>query len=105
VQVRVLPISDKYLDYAGKVAAALSGAGIRAEMDTKSEKIGYKIREAQLQKLPYMLVVGEKEEAEGKVSVRSRWNGDEGQKSLEAFIADVTEEIKNKENRAAAKAE
>ncbi len=105
VQVRVLPISDKYLDYAGKVAAALSGAGIRAEMDTKSEKIGYKIREAQLQKLPYMLVVGEKEEAEGKVSVRSRWNGDEGQKSLEAFIADVTEEIKNKEKRAAAKAE
>ena len=105
VQVRVLPISDKYLDYAGKVAAALSGAGVRAEMDTKSEKIGYKIREAQLQKLPYMLVVGEKEEAEGKVSVRSRWNGDEGQKSLEAFIADVTEEIKNKENRAAAKAE
>ncbi len=105
VQVRVLPISDKYLDYAGKVAAALSGAGIRAEVDTKSEKIGYKIREAQLQKLPYMLVVGEKEEAEGRVSVRSRWNGDEGQKSLEAFVADVTEEIKNKENRAAAKVE
>ncbi len=105
VQVRVLPISDKYLDYAGKVAAALSGAGIRAEVDTKSEKIGYKIREAQLQKLPYMLVVGEKEEAEGCVSVRSRWNGDEGQKSLEAFVEDVTKEIKNKENRAVAKAE
>jgi threonyl-tRNA synthetase len=100
VQVRVLPISDKYLDYAGKVAGALSGAGIRVEVDTKSEKIGYKIREAQLAKLPYMLVVGEKEEADGKVSVRSRWNGDEGQKSLEAFLADVTEEIKKKENRA-----
>ena len=100
VQVRVLPISDKYLDYAGKVAEALAGAGIRAEVDTKSEKIGYKIREAQLAKLPYMLVVGEKEEADGTVSVRSRWNGDEGQKSLEAFLADVTEEIKKKENRA-----
>ena len=75
------------------------------DVDTKSEKIGYKIREAQLKKLPYMLVVGEKEAAEGKVSVRSRWNGDEGQKSLEQFIADVTEEIKNKENKTADKKE
>ncbi|MCI8549248.1 MAG: threonine--tRNA ligase [Lachnospiraceae bacterium] len=100
VQVRVLPISDKYLDYAGKVAAVLSEAGIRVEVDTKSEKIGYKIREAQLQKLPYMLVVGEKEEAEGMVSVRSRWNGDEGQKPLEAFVENLKEEIKNKTNRA-----
>ena len=105
VQVRVLPISDKYLDYAQKVAAALTDAGVRVDVDTKSEKIGYKIREAQLKKLPYMLVVGEKEAAEGKVSVRSRWNGDEGQKSLEQFIADVTEEIKNKENKTADKKE
>ena len=105
VQVRVLPISDKYLDYAQKVAAALTDAGVRVDVDTKSEKIGYKIREAQLKKLPYMLVVGEKEAADGKVSVRSRWNGDEGQKSLEQFIADVTEEIKNKENKTADKKE
>ena len=101
VQVRVLPISDKYIAYADKVADALEQAGIRTEVDKKSEKIGYKIREAQLQKIPYMLVVGEKEEAEGKVSVRSRWAGDEGQKALEEFIASVTEEIKNKENKAA----
>ena len=101
VQVRVLPISDKYIAYADKVADALEQAGIRTEADKKSEKIGYKIREAQLQKIPYMLVVGEKEEAEGKVSVRSRWVGDEGQKALEEFIASVTEEIKNKENKAA----
>ena len=101
VQVRVLPISDKYIAYADKVADALEQAGIRTEADKKSEKIGYKIREAQLQKIPYMLVVGEKEEAEGKVSVRSRWAGDEGQKALEEFIASVTEEIKNKENKAA----
>ena len=63
VQVKVLPISDKYLDYAGKVKAALDEAGIRAELDVRSEKIGYKIREAQKNKIPYMLVVGQKEEA------------------------------------------
>ncbi len=97
VQVRVLPISDKYIDYAKKVSDALEAAGIRVEIDTKSEKIGYKIREAQLQKLPYMLIVGEKEEADGKVSVRSRSDGDEGQKTLEEFLASIQEEIRTKE--------
>ncbi len=96
VQARVLPISDKYLDYANKVCAALEEAGIRAEVDTKSEKIGYKIREAQLQKIPYMLIVGEKEEAEKKVSVRSRAAGDEGQKELSLFIDEIREEIRTK---------
>jgi len=99
VQVKVLPISDKYADYAKKVYEELQAAGIRVEMDTRSEKIGYKIREAQGQKIPYMLVVGAKEEEEGKVSVRSRFMGDEGAKDLNEFIDSVKEEIKNRENR------
>ena len=99
VQVRVLPISDKYMEYGKKVLAELKEAGIRAEIDTKAEKIGYKIREARLQKIPYMLVVGAKEEEDGVVSVRSRFKGDEGQKGLDAFISDIKEEIKNRENR------
>ena len=99
VQVRVLPISDKYMEYGQKVLAELKEAGIRAEIDTKAEKIGYKIREARLQKIPYMLVVGAKEEENGVVSVRSRFKGDEGQKGLDAFISDIKEEIKNRENR------
>ncbi len=99
VQVRVLPISDKYMEYGQKVLAELKEAGIRAEIDTKAEKIGYKIREARLRKIPYMLVVGAKEEEDGVVSVRSRFKGDEGQKGLDAFISDIKEEIKNRENR------
>ncbi len=99
VQVRVLPISDKYMDYAKKVEAQLDEAGIRVDVDTRSEKIGYKIREARKARIPYMLVVGEKEEAEGKVSVRSRFLGDEGQKDLGEFIVAIKEEIQNKENR------
>ena len=99
VQVRVLPISDKYMEYGQKVLAELKEAGIRAEIDTKAEKIGYKIREARLQKIPYMLVVGAKEEEDSVVSVRSRFKGDEGQKGLDAFISDIKEEIKNRENR------
>ena len=99
VQVRVLPISNKYMEYGQKVLAELKAAGIRAEIDTKAEKIGYKIREARLQKIPYMLVVGAKEEEDGVVSVRSRFKGDEGQKGLDAFISDIKEEIKNRENR------
>ena len=99
VQVRVLPISDKYMDYAKKVEAQLDEAGIRVDVDTRSEKIGYKIREARKARIPYMLVVGEKEEAEGKVSVRSRFLGDEGQKDLGEFIAAIQEEIQNKVNR------
>ena len=99
VQVKVLPISDKYMEYANTVLTQLNDAGIRAEIDTRAEKIGYKIREARLQKIPYMLVVGAKEEEEKVVSVRSRFKGDEGQKDLQAFIADILEEIRTKEIR------
>ena len=95
-QVRVLPISDKYLDYAAKVDAVLKKNGIRSSVDTRAEKIGYKIREAQLGKVPYMLVVGAKEEEEGLVSVRSRFAGDEGQKNLDDFMAAVKEEIRTR---------
>ncbi len=99
VQVKVLPISDKYMDYAGKVLDELKENGIRAEIDTRAEKIGYKIREARLQKIPYMLVVGAKEEEEGKVSVRSRFLGDEGAKDLSVFVSDIKEEIRTRANR------
>ena len=99
VQVKVLPISDKYMDYAQNVLNKLTEAGIRAEVDTRSEKIGYKIREAQTAKIPYMLVVGQKEEEENTVSVRSRAAGDEGARSLDTFIADILKEIETKENR------
>ena len=100
VQVKVLPISDKYMDYAEKVKAALDAENIRAEVDTRSEKIGYKIREAQKNKIPYMLVVGQKEEEDGVVSVRSRFKGDEGQASLESFIENIKNEIVSREARA-----
>ena len=100
VQVKVLPISDKYMDYAEKVKAALDAENIRAEVDTRSEKIGYKIREAQKNKIPYMLVVGQKEEEDGVVSVRSRFKGDEGQASLESFIENIKKEIVSREARA-----
>ena len=99
VQVKVLPISDKHLEYGEKVYAALKDAGIRVEIDTRAEKIGYKIREAQMQKIPYMLVVGAKEEEEGKVSVRSRFAGDEGQKCLKDFLCDLKKEISGKIRR------
>ncbi len=99
VQVKVLPISEKYMDYANKVMDQLKDAGIRTEIDDRAEKIGYKIREARLQKIPYMLVVGAKEEEEGKVSVRSRFLGDEGSKDLDEFISAICAEIKNRENR------
>ena len=99
VQVKVLPISDKYMDYAQSVLNKLTEAGIRAEVDTRAEKIGYKIREAQTAKIPYMLVVGQKEEEENTVSVRSRAAGDEGARSLYTFIADILKEIETKENR------
>ncbi len=93
VQVKVLPISDKFIDYGESVKKLLEEAGIRAELDTRSEKIGYKIREAQMQKIPYMLIVGQKEQEEARVSVRSRFEGDEGQKSIDEFIESVKEEI------------
>lgn len=98
-QVRVLPISDKYMDYADKVNAALNEAGVRSSIDTRAEKIGYKIREARLAKVPYMLVVGAKEEESGLVSVRSRFAGDEGQKPLADFIAAIQEEIRTRTAR------
>lgn len=98
-QARVLPISDKYRDYAEKVSGELKANGILSTVDTRAEKIGYKIREARLVKVPYMLVVGEKEEAEGKVAVRSRFLGDEGQKDLKDFIHAICEEIRTKEIR------
>ena len=98
-QVRVLPISEKYIDYAAKVEEELKANGIRCSLDNRSEKIGYKIREARLQKTPYMLVVGQKEEEDEVVSVRSRFRGDGGQQSLEQFINDICREIRTKEIR------
>ena len=105
VQVKILPISDKYADYSREVLDKLTEAGIRAEMDTRSEKIGYKIREAQTQKIPYMLVVGQKEEEEKTVSVRSRFAGDEGASSVESFIESIQKEIEEKNLRETVKAD
>ncbi len=98
-QVRVLPISDKFESYAEKVRAELNAAGIDVTVDNRSEKIGYKIREARMDKLPYMLIVGEQEEAAGLVSVRSRFEGNEGQKSLDDFKTQILKEIATKEIR------
>ena len=91
-QVRVLPITDRCGDYAREVLAKLKAAGLRAEIDERNEKIGYKIREAQMQKLPYMLLIGDKEVEEGKVSVRERARGDLGVKTIEEFLADTAAE-------------
>ena len=96
VQVKVLPISDKFSEYADQVRKQLDEAGIRVELDTRSEKIGYKIREAQMQRIPYMLIVGQKEQEEGLVAVRSRVAGDEGQKPLSEFLASLKDEIASK---------
>ena len=98
-QVRILPISDKYADYANSVLKELKRNGVDATVDTRTEKIGFKIRDARLSRLPYMLVVGEKEEAEGTVSVRSRFAGDEGSKKLSDFVDMICEEIRTKEIR------
>jgi len=98
-QVRVLPISEKYQDYAEKAEAQLRENGIRCTVDKRSEKIGYKIRESRLEKVPYMLIVGAQEEENGEVSVRSRFLGDEGQRPLSVFIEDITKEINAKEIR------
>ena len=101
VQVKVLPISDKYLEYGAQVLEELRTAGIRAEIDTHAEKIGYKIRQSRLEKVPYMLIVGQKEEEEHKVSMRSRYDGDAGSMDLAAFIEQVREEIQIKDIRKA----
>ena len=98
-QVRVLPISEKYTDYAEKVQKELKANGIRSSVDGRSEKIGYKIRESRLAKVPYMLVVGAKEEEDQVVSVRSRYLGDEGQKPLDEFVNAICKEIRTKEIR------
>ena len=98
-QVRILPISDKYADYANLVLKELKKNGVDATVDTRTEKIGFKIRDARLSRLPYMLVVGEKEEAEGSVSVRSRFAGDEGSKKLSDFVDMICKEIRTKEIR------
>ena len=94
VQVKVLPISDKHLEYANKVKEALQDKEVRVEVDDRAEKIGYKIREAQLQKVPYMLVVGDKEQEAGEVGVRNRKDGDVGAMKLEDFVEKIDEEIK-----------
>ncbi|MFR2839704.1 MAG: threonine--tRNA ligase [Zhenhengia sp.] len=98
VQVKVLPVSEKYHAYAAKVQDALEEAGLRVERDERAEKIGYKIREARMERVPYILVVGAQEEEEGKVAVRSRENGEEGQMDLQAFIQRITEEVQTKYN-------
>jgi len=94
--VVVLPIADRHAAYAAAVKAELVAAGLRAGSDERQEKIGYKIREAQLQKVPYMLVVGDKEVAEGTVSVRSRQGGDLGSRAVSEFVADAQVEIADK---------
>ncbi len=95
-QVRVLPLSERLLDHAAEVTAALTAAGIRAELDERNEKMGYKIREAQMQKVPYMLIIGDREAETGCVSVRKRKDGDLGSMPLERFIAKIGQEIAEK---------
>ena len=98
-QVRILPISEKYFDYAEKVRKELRANGVDVTVDTRAEKIGFKIREARMEKLPYMLIVGQQEEEDGTVSVRSRFAGDEGVKPLQQFVDDIFREIRTKEFR------
>jgi threonyl-tRNA synthetase len=96
VQAIVLPISDRHLEYAGTVLTKLKAAGLRADLDDRQEKIGFKIREAQLQKVPYMLVVGDREGADGTVSVRTRKGGDQGSQALALFIDRALAEVRDR---------
>jgi threonyl-tRNA synthetase len=96
VQVSVLPITDRAHDYARSVADRLGGAGLRVETDLRNEKIGYKIREAQLQKVPYMLVLGDKEAESGAVTVRKRFEGDTGTMGLDEFIEKLSGEVRGR---------
>ena len=96
-QVKMLPIADRHLDYTYEVKKQLEAKGIRVEIDDRNEKIGYKIREARLERTPYILVVGEKEAQNNEVSVRSRKNDDEGAMNLDAFVERIVTEVKNKE--------
>ena len=93
VQVKLLPIADSHIDYAKEVKEKLENKGVRVELDDRNEKIGYKIREAQLQKIPYMLVLGDKEKEAGTVGVRSRKDGDIGAMDIDEFIAKIVKEI------------
>ena len=94
--MKILPISDRLHDYARSVCDTLNAAGFRVELDDRSEKIGYKIREAQLEKVPYMLIVGDKEVESGTVGVRARKEGDIGAMSLEDFMARLREQVETK---------
>jgi threonyl-tRNA synthetase len=96
VQVVVLPIADRHLEYARGVTDRLRAAGLRVELDDRQEKIGYKIREAQLQKVPYMLVAGDREAAEGTIAVRSRTGGDLGAAAVEEFLGRALDEIRRR---------
>jgi threonyl-tRNA synthetase len=96
VQVKILPISDKFLDYANSVLESLKNADIRAEVDDRNEKIGKKIRDTELMKVPYMLVVGEKEMNEKQVAIRRQGKGDIGTKSVEEFVNEARAEIKER---------
>ena len=98
VQAKVMPITDRTAEYAKDVAAKLSAAGVRVETDLRNEKIGYKIREAQMQKTPYMLVIGDREAESGAVAVRTRGGEDLGAMPLDEFIERITGEIKSRSN-------
>ncbi|MBQ9919772.1 MAG: threonine--tRNA ligase, partial [Clostridia bacterium] len=98
VQVKLLPIADRHFDYANEIKAKLEAVGMRVELDDRNEKIGYKIREARMQRVPYMLVMGDSEVENGTLSVRSRKDGDLGAKSVDEFIADALVEINTKAN-------
>ena len=99
VQVVIIPVSEKHYEYAKEVEQKLNDLDIRVESDLRSEKVGYKIREAQLKKVPYMLIVGDKEVEDSSVSLRDRKDGDIGTMKLEAFIERIMNEIENKVNR------
>jgi threonyl-tRNA synthetase len=96
VQATVLPITDRQMEYACEVRRQLDAAGIRATVDERSEKVNLKIRDAQLQKIPYMLVVGDREQQNGQVAVRNRKHGDQGAKALDDFIAEIRALVQSK---------
>ena len=100
----MLPIADRHLAYAASVRDQLAATGLRVVLDERQEKIGYKIREAQLQKVPYMLVVGDREAEDGTVSVRTRSGGDQGARTIDAFVREAGDEIGRKGHESAAAA-
>ncbi len=96
MQVKILPIADKVREYAEKIRAELLQLGVRVELDNRNEKIGYKIREAQLEKIPYMVIIGEKEASGGNIAVRSRSQGDLGVQNIEDFKQMILQQISTK---------